>query len=110
VSISKRNALSAIPADLPGREELIERLAGADRVRVERIVSHGHASPVGFWYDQDETEWVMVVSGRARLRFETDDHTIDLAQGDHLTIPPHARHRVDWTDPDEPTVWIAVFF
>ncbi len=103
------NLFSNLP-ETPGAAERVERLAEDGKVRVERIVSHGHASPPDFWYDQDETEWVMVVSGRARLRFESGDETLDLGPGDHVTIPAHVRHRVDWTDPDAATVWLAVFF
>jgi cupin 2 domain-containing protein len=102
------NLFEAIPAEL--REELVETLAGREGVRVERIVSRGHASPPGFWYDARETEWVAVIRGRARLRFEGEPTPVELGPGDHLTIPPHARHRVEWTTPDEDTVWVAVFF
>jgi len=27
-----------------------------------------------------------------------------------VDLPAKCRHRVDWTDPDEPTVWLAVFY
>ena len=77
-------------------------------VRVERIVSTGQASPPGFWYDQAWTEWVLLLAGSARLRLESADQAHLLRPGDHLLIPPHARHRVDWTSPDEPTVWLAI--
>jgi cupin 2 domain-containing protein len=100
------NLFAGLPADLPA--ELTQTLAAGSGVRVERIVSLGHASPPGFWYDQDETEWVLVVRGAARLRF--DDRCVDLWPGDHATIPARRRHRVEWTTPDEPTVWLAVFF
>lgn len=100
------NLFADLPADLPA--ELTQTLAAGPGVRVERIVSHGHASPPGFWYDQDETEWVLVVRGAARLRFE--DGAVELRPGDHVTIPARRRHRVEWTTPDEPTVWLAVFF
>jgi len=93
-----------------GADEHIERLAEGRGVRVERIVSRGHKSPEGFWYDQAENEWVTLLSGAARLRFEDGDEGIELRPGDHLTIPAHARHRVEWTDPDNDTVWIAVFY
>jgi cupin 2 domain-containing protein len=106
--IPKANLFEGVPRDL--RQELIERLVGREGVRVERIVSRGHASPPGFWYDSPETEWVVVVRGRARLRFEGDDAPLELGPGDHVTIPPHARHRVESTAPGQDTIWIAVFF
>jgi cupin 2 domain-containing protein len=97
--------------DLPGAGagEIIERLAGSEAVRIERIVSRGEASPEGFWYDQDEAEFVLLLAGAARLRFD-DGETLALGPGDWIDIAPHRRHRVDWTDPDQPTVWLAAFY
>ena len=100
------NLFAAIPPSLPA--ELIEPLAAAGAVRVERIVSRGHASPPGSWYDQDRDEFVLLVSGAARLLFEGDPGPVELRPGDHLTIPARRRHRVEWTTPDGPTVWLAV--
>ncbi|MEM8931216.1 MAG: cupin domain-containing protein [Acidobacteriota bacterium] len=98
-------------AELPpvGDEEQFEDLMRRPGVRVERIVSHGHASPPDFWYDQDEGEWVMVARGRARLELR-DGGLVELGPGDWIDLPPHCEHRVDWTDPDGPTVWLAVFY
>ncbi len=104
-----RSVLASIPPDLAARPELSEVLAQDAHARVERIVSRGHASPPDFWYDQAETEWVLLVAGRARLRFHPD-RVLELKAGDHVLIPAHARHRVEWTDPSCETVWIAVFF
>ena len=95
-----------IPAKLP--EELVDVLAGGSGVRVERIVSRGHASPPGFWYDQDEDEWVLVVAGAARLEIEGMGE-VPLAAGQWIDLPRHLRHRVAWTAPDEETIWLAVF-
>ena len=97
--------------DLPpgGVGEVTERLAGGATVRIERIVSRGETSPDGFWYDQDEAEFVLVLSGAARLRF-ADGGVLSLGPGDWVDIAPHRRHRVDWTDPEQPTVWLAVFY
>ena len=106
--MDKANIFEVIPREL--RAELVEKITGAEGVRVERIVSRGHASPEGFWYDQDETEWVVVIRGRARLRFEAGNEILDLGPGDHVTIPAHARHRVESTAPGQDTIWIAVFF
>jgi cupin 2 domain-containing protein len=97
--------------DLPdaSRGEVAERLAGGGAARIERIVSHGQTSPPGFWYDQDEAEFVAVLAGAARLRF-ADGEVAELGPGDWADIPAHRQHRVDWTDPDRPTVWLAVFY
>jgi cupin 2 domain-containing protein len=102
------NLFAGIPGE--GVGEWTETLASGPGVRIERIVSRGQASPEGFWYDQDEHEWVVVLSGRAGLRFEGDDDDVVLGPGDHVDIPAHRRHRVQWTSPDESTVWLAVFY
>ncbi|HEX3536271.1 MAG TPA: cupin domain-containing protein [Stellaceae bacterium] len=90
--------------------EVFETLLQAPAVRIERIVSQGQASPDGFWDDQDEAEWVVLLTGAARLRFADESEPRTLGPGDHIQIAPHRRHRVDWTDPSQPTVWLAVFY
>jgi cupin 2 domain-containing protein len=84
-------------------------LLGAANVRIERIVSHGHASSEGFWYDQDQHEWVVVLKGAARLRFEEHEQTVEMRPSDFVNIPAHKKHRVEWTTSDQPTIWLAVF-
>jgi cupin 2 domain-containing protein len=101
------NLLGDLPA--AGAGEIVERLAGGGVVRIERIVSYGDASPDGFWYDQDEAEFVLILVGAARLGF-ADGAVLALSPGDWADIAPHRRHRVEWTDPDAPTVWLAVFY
>jgi len=96
-----------LPAELPSGE-LVEVILARPGLRIERIVSHGQSSPPGFWYDQSEHEWVMLLKGFARLRFE--DRVIELKAGDQLNIPANCRHRVEWTMPNEPTIWLAVFY
>lgn len=88
-------------------EQVTEILALTD-VKIERIVSHGQASPPGFWYDQEAAEWVAVLSGSAGLLFEGEAQETILRTGDHVFIAPHRRHRVLWTDPRRPTIWLAV--
>ena len=105
--IDARNLLQDLPDDL-GRE-VIETLLAATGVRIERIVSRGQTSPDGFWYDQDEDEWVMVVRGRARLVFEGQAGEVEMGPGDSVHIPARRRHRVTWTEPEQVTVWLAVF-
>ncbi|MCA9230822.1 MAG: cupin domain-containing protein [Planctomycetales bacterium] len=102
------NVYAGIPVDLPS--ELMETLLETKEFRVERIVSRGHASPVGFWYDQDESEWVLVLRGRARLLFEGDDQPMEMGPGDFVDIPSHRKHRVEWTSPEEATVWLAIHY
>jgi cupin 2 domain-containing protein len=100
------NLFSDIPTALP--EELFVSLQSSSNVRIEKIVSMGHASPDGFWYDQEEHEWVILLKGAARLT--VNDKTIELGVGDYINIPSHTKHRVEWTTPDEQTVWLAVFY
>jgi len=94
----------------PSGAEEISVLAEKAGARIERIVSTGQASPPGFWCDQAWTEWVLVVAGWAALRFEAEPAARILGPGDWLEIPPQVRHRVEWTDAAQPTVWLAVHF
>jgi len=97
--------------DLPdaGAGEVSETILAAPGLRIERLVSQGQASPPGFWYDQPEAEWVLLLAGAARLRFADEDEDRALGPGDWVHIAAHRRHRVAWTDPEHPTVWLAVF-
>jgi cupin 2 domain-containing protein len=101
------NLLTDLPKNIS--QETFETLAQGNGVRIERIVSHGHSSPEGFWYDQPQAEWVVVLKGEAKLLIEGEPAPVLLKVGDHLTIPAHIKHRVEWTTPAEPTIWLAVF-
>ncbi|UXY15989.1 cupin domain-containing protein [Chitiniphilus purpureus] len=100
------NLFAAIPAGLG--EEWIETMAAGPGVRVERIVSTGQVSPEGFWYDQAQAEWVVVLEGEARLRFADMAHDLTLGVGDHVLIAPGRRHQVTYTA--DRTVWLAVWW
>lgn len=102
------NLFAELPAHLP--DEVAVVLAQGSNVRIERILSMGHASPEDFWYDQPDHEWVVLLRGEALLQFEDADESIRLKPGDYVTIKAHRRHRVQWTTPDVPTVWLAVFY
>ena len=106
LGLSGDNLFAELPSMLP--EELIEKLIDTPNVRIERIVSTGHASPPGFWYDQSENEWVVVLRGEAILEFV--EETRMMRPGDYVFIPAHCKHRIIGTSVDEPTVWLAVFF
>jgi cupin 2 domain-containing protein len=104
---------SNIFANIPARvaSEIVERIAHSSAVTIERIISpRGYASPGGFWYDGDRNEWVLVLQGGAAVLFEGESSPRLLSAGDQMTIPAHTRHRVEWTDPDQVTVWLAVFY
>jgi cupin 2 domain-containing protein len=95
-----------LPDELPA--ELIDVLVERDGVRIERIVSTGQASPAGFWYDQAEDEFVVLLAGSAVLRFEQEGRLVCMAPGDWVEIPARVRHRVESTAAGAPTVWLAV--
>ena len=101
------NLFDDVPENLP--EEFLQTLVENRQVRIERIVSRGHATPEGEWYDQQDNEWVLLLKGAAGLAFE-DGREVSMGPGDWLVIPAHRRHRVAWTDEDGDTVWLAVFY
>lgn len=97
-----------IPNQLP--EEIFDTLFSKDNIKIERIVSRGHASPEGFWYDQEKDEFVLVVQGRAGLRIENENNIIILKAGDYLNIAAHVKHRIEWTESTCETIWLAVHY
>lgn len=101
------NLFSEIPNQL--NEEVFQDLLKNDTVRIERILSKGQSSPENGWYEQDENEWVLVLSGAGRLLFD-DGEEVELKAGDYLHIPAHKKHKVAWTDPEEVTIWLAIFY
>src|SRR4051812_620806 len=103
--MNRSNLFADIPDTMP--EELVHHLLTSPNVRIERIVSQGHASPPEFWYDQHDNEWVLLIQGASRLRFEHE--VIEMRVGDFINIPAHQKHRVEWTTPDGPTIWLAVY-
>ena len=102
------NIFSEIPERTP--EEIVEEIIGTKTCKIERIISKGQTSPRDFWYDQAQNEWVIVLKGRAVLKFEGARDPVELGPGDYVNIPAHQRHRVEWTDPKESTVWLAVHY
>ena len=100
-------------AELPSTatvDEQFNELLSRPGLRIERIVSTGQSSPPGFWYDQAEGEWVVLLQGQATLRFADTPEPVELAPGDFIDIAPHRRHRVESTDPGQTTVWLAIHF
>ena len=101
------NIFDAIPGNLA--DEHFEQLVESGRVRIERIISKGHTSPESGWYDQEQNEWVMVLKGEAILAFE-EGASMNLKEGDFVNIQAHQKHRVEWTTPEEETIWLAVLY
>ncbi|MBD3634296.1 MAG: cupin domain-containing protein [Methylophaga sp.] len=105
--MTKNNIFSDLPTSLD--QEVFEDILNRENIRIERIISQGHSAPETGWFDQDKNEWVIVLTGSASLLFEGQDE-IELSAGDYLMIPAHQRHRVLKTDPEQPTIWLAIFF
>lgn len=101
-----QNLFTSIPNNLS--EEIFQTLISSDEISIERIISKGHKSEQNFWYDQDLNEWILLIKGAARLEFS--DKTLNLKPGDYVNIIAHEKHRVDWTTPDEETIWLAIFY
>ena len=102
------NLFASVPATTP--EELVHVLARTPDLRLERIVSTAHRTPSGQWYEQATNEWVVVLRGSAGLRFADEEDVVVMRPGDWMDIAAHRRHRVEWTDPAEPTVWLALHY
>ncbi len=102
------NVFADIPDQLP--EELFEILLNNPLFKLERIVSRGHATAEGHWYDQAKDEWVLLLKGAAGLRLKDRADPVVLKPGDYLHLPAHCKHRVEWTDPDIETVWLALHY
>jgi len=101
------NIFSNIPDSIP--EEIFEDIVSTERVRIERILSHGQSSPETGWYDQAENEWVLVLRGQGVIEFESGQ-LVTLSAGDYLNIKAREKHRVVSTSAEEVTVWLAVFY
>lgn len=101
------NIFESLPEDIS--DEIFSELVRGDNIKIERIVSEGHASPASGWYDQTEHEWVVVLKGEAKIAFE-NGNKVHLIAGSHLTIPAHTKHKVTWTTPDTETIWLAVHY
>ena len=103
-----KNIFSDIRKQAP--EEILETIIQTHQFKIERIISRGHATTEGEWYDQDKNEWVLVLKGNAGLRFEGYNEVLVMKPGDYINIRAHQKHRVEWTDPEEETIWLAVHY
>ena len=101
-----RNLFADLPAGA-GAEQFVELLSRPG-LRIERIVSEGQVSPPGFWYDQPQAEWVLLLQGEATIAFADQPELCRLQAGDFVDIAPHRRHRVESTA--TPTLWLAVHY
>ena len=102
------NLFANIPQQLTN--EAVEELLSTPNVRIERIVSMGHATAADEWYDQGRAEWVLLLAGSAGLIFEGETEPLLLEPGSYVHIAAHVRHRVAWTDLSVPTIWLAIHY
>jgi cupin 2 domain-containing protein len=106
--MNANNIFNDIPSQLA--EELFTTIHTAKNFRVERIVSQGQCSPHGFWYDQNENEWLIVLEGNASILFDGNPAPVELGPGSYLHIPAHAKHRLQRTSQTRQTVWLAIHY
>ncbi|MFM2176943.1 MAG: hypothetical protein RL015_1041 [Verrucomicrobiota bacterium] len=99
-------SLFTVPSDASG-SEIVSPLLEKTGLRIESIHSRGQVSPDGFWYDQQEDEWVMLAQGGATLEIETQS-PVTMRAGDYLLIPKGIKHRVSESSDD--AVWLAIHF
>jgi len=102
-----KNIFKNLPAQF--KEEFFEELLSTKNFKLEPIISEGHASPPGFWYDQEKSELIILISGSASLEYD-DGNIFQLNPGDFLIIPSHQKHRVEWTDLNQKTFWLALHY
>ncbi|CAG1020137.1 hypothetical protein MTYM_00082 [Methylococcales bacterium] len=88
--------------------ERFDVLVEAEALTLERIVSHGHSTPLGEWYEQERSEWVVLLKGAAGLLIEGEQEILTLMPGDYVYLPARLRHRVEWTEDNTETVWLAL--
>ncbi|MEG2000105.1 MAG: cupin domain-containing protein [Evtepia sp.] len=91
---------------LPLSEELTTILSENETLRIERIVSTGQTT---HWYDQEESEYVVLVQGTAVLEYDGGE-MVRLTAGDTLMIAAHQRHRVAFTGTQPPCIWLCIFW
>jgi cupin 2 domain-containing protein len=107
MSLKPNNIFEFLPANLD--TEVFENIFQSGELKIERIISKGHSSPATQWYDQAQSEWVMILQGEAIVAVENDEDQ-HLLPGSYLNIPAHTRHRVKWTSPEVETIWLAIHY
>ena len=90
------------------KQEQFFKLIKNDNIRIEKIVSNGQSSPINFWYEQNENEFVLILKGSAILQYE--DKELNLKEGDYVNITAFTKHRVKYTNENKPTIWLAIFY
>lgn len=102
------NIFSGIQKQAQG--EIFDTIISSGQCKIERIISRGHTTDDGYWYDQANDEWVLLLKGSAGLLFEGGNEIVIMKPGDYVNIPAHQKHRVEWTASNEETIWLAVHY
>jgi len=103
------NLLTDLPDKLP--EEVFETLINSKNIKIERIISpKDHKTPDGKWFKQDLNEFVILLKGSAVLLFKENGDFINLKPGDYINIPRYKEHRVESTDIEQETIWLAIHY
>jgi cupin 2 domain-containing protein len=100
------NLFAQIPDDFS--VEKFNTIFEDNDLKIERIISNGHATAKNQWLVEDRDEWVVLIQGAAKLVFQERSQAIDLKPGDYIFIKAYTKHRVDWTDTKQKTLWLAV--
>lgn len=108
MTVDIKNVFSGIKKQSP--DEIIETIIKTNQFKIERIISGGESTEKGKWYDQTADEWVILLKGSAGLLFEGNNEIVTMKPGDHVNIPARQKHRVEWTDANEETIWLAVHY
>lgn len=101
----KFELLKNIPSE--SKDEIFETLIEKKDIKIERIISYGQTSPKDYWYDQDQDEFVLLIEGEAKIKYESGE-IIKLEKGSSLYIKAHEKHQVIYTA--NPSIWLAIFF
>lgn len=106
-SVTAGNLFASDGLTISQDKEYTESFIKREHLSLERIISKGHITPPGYWYDQDQDEWVVLLKGRASIEFE-NRHVIHLEEGDYLMLQAGLKHRVIYTSKDPPCIWLAL--
>ncbi len=107
--MNKSNIYNNLPHNLS--DELFETLISNENIKIQRIVSpKSFKSPQDKWFNQDRDEFVILLQGSAELLFKENKNTVKLKPGDHINIPRNTKHRVESTDKEIQTIWLAVHY
>jgi len=104
-----QNIFDLCDVDFSNNEEITEIITQGKNIRIERIISTGQTTPDGFWYDQTEHEFVMVLQGEAKILFEDNEERL-FKTGDYINISAHVKHRVSYTSSEPVCIWLAIFY